>query len=252
MISYYYVNPTGNITLLIDSPVPTEKRAETAKALMLAESDAEQVGFIDGRNLNMAGGEFCGNATLSAAAVYCLKNGIEKAEIDMTVSGAKSPVRVRIEKTGDGIYSGEVEMPAPESIDEIELTLDGKKINVPLVNFGSISHIILTEKADIEECERVIGGLCKKLDAGGLGIMLVDGDKLTPLVYVPEPETLVRESSCASGTTAAGIYFASLSGGAYEKEFTEPGGTLGISLIPGKPPLLRGSVEIKGLFDSKN
>ena len=247
MISYYYVDPTGNITLLVDSPVPPDKRAKTAEKLMLAEPGAEQVGFIDGKNLNMAGGEFCGNATLSAAAVYCLKNGLEKAETDMTVSGAKNPVKVRIEKTGESTYSGEVEMPGAQSIGETELKLGGKRITAPLIDFGSISHIILTEKADRAECEREIVRACRELGAGALGLMLVDGEKLTPLVYVPEPETLVWESSCASGTTAAGIYFASLNGGSFSGSFTEPGGTLGITVSPNVPPVLSGRAEIKSI-----
>ncbi|MBR5113651.1 MAG: hypothetical protein IK097_09555, partial [Clostridia bacterium] len=171
MISYYYVDPTGNITLLVDSPVPPDERVKTAEKLMRAEPGAEQVGFIDGKRLNMAGGEFCGNATLSAAAVYCLKNGLEKAETEMTVSGAKNPVKVRIEKTGESTYSGEVEMPEAQSIGETELTLGGKKINAPLVDFGSISHIILTDKADRAECEREIVRACRELGAGALGIM---------------------------------------------------------------------------------
>ncbi|MBR3620798.1 MAG: hypothetical protein IKN56_04760 [Clostridia bacterium] len=246
MISYYYVNPTGNITLLVDSPVPPAERVKIAEKLMRAEPEAEQVGFIDGRNLNMAGGEFCGNATLSAAAVYCLKNNLDSAKVDMTVSGADCPVKVTIQKTDENKYSGEVEMPLPESISETRLNLGGKSVAAPVVNFASISHIILTQKAERAECEREIVRLCRELHAGGLGIMLVEGDKLTPLVYVPEPETLVWESSCASGTTAAGIYFASLDGEAFSGEFTEPGGKLGITVAPGSRPLLKGRAETEG------
>ena len=247
MISYYYINPTGNITLLVDSPVPPGERVKTAEKLMLAEPGAEQVGFIDGKRLNMAGGEFCGNATLSAAAVYCLKNKLDTAQVDMNVSGANGPVRVTIRKTDENVYSGEVEMPEAQSIAEIELALGGRTITAPIVNFGSISHIILTQKAEKTECEREIVRLCRKFCPGGLGFMLVEGEKLTPLVYVPEPETLVWESSCASGTTATGIYFASLNGGSFSGSFTEPGGTLGITVSPDVPPVLSGRAEIKSI-----
>lgn len=244
MISYYYVNPTGNITLLVDSPTPPEKRAEIAEKLMIEEPAAEQVGFIESNNLNMAGGEFCGNATLSAAAVYCLKNNLTAAQIDMNVSGVNSPVKVRIQKTADNTYSGEVEMPSPESVSEVEICLGDKKMLIPVVDFGSIAHIILTEKADRRECEKDIARICRELGAGGLGIMFIEGEKLTPMVYVPHPETLVWESSCASGTTAAGIYYASKNGGFFSGEFNEPGGKLGITVAPGSPPLLRGNAHI--------
>ena len=66
-------DPAGNITLFVLDPVPAGDRAGLAARLM-AGSDAEQVGFVcppvmgggcAGR-MEMAGGEFCGNATRAA------------------------------------------------------------------------------------------------------------------------------------------------------------------------------------------
>lgn len=245
---YYLVDPTGNITLLADTPVPAEKRAQTARALMAAEKTAEQTGFIEGKTLNMAGGEFCGNATLSAAAVYCLKNSLSRAELDLTVCGASRPVHVSIEKTGEKEYSGTVDMPEPLEIKNIELIIGGSAVTAPAVDFGGITHIILTEKAGKTDCEESIKRTCASYGAKSLGFIFTDGEKLTPLVYVTEPETLVWESSCASGTAAAGIYFAQKNGGFFSGKFTEPGGELEIRVRPGengKPmPSLTGKVKI--------
>ncbi len=230
MISYYYVNPTGNITLLVDSPVPPAERVKIAETLMRAEPEAEQVGFIDGRNLNMAGGEFCGNATLSAAAVYCLENGLEEASPDLAVSGAEKPVRTAIKKTGENTYRGSVRMPAPVEIGEIKMNPGGRELTAPIIDFGGIAHIILTESADRDIIEKTIKETAREIGADCLGIMLASEGRLTPLVYVRKPETLVWESSCASGTSAAGVYFAMKNGGRFEGEFIEPGGTLGVSV----------------------
>ena len=233
IIDYYRIDPSGNITLLVKTPVPAEKRAETASLLMLAEPGAEQVGFIDDKTLNMAGGEFCGNATLSAAAVYCLERGLEEASIELIVSGAAKPVRTEIKKTGENIYRGCVGMPAPVDTGEIRIETGDGEITAPLIDFGGIKHIILTGKAEKEQCEKAIKEISRDTGADCLGIMLTQEDRLTPLVYVRNPETLVWESSCASGTAAAGVYYALKNGGEFSGEFREPGGTLGVNVRTG-------------------
>ena len=61
-INYAVLNPAGNITILVTTPVKETDRRFVASKIMKVEPSAEQVGFIEGNNLNMAGGEFCGNA----------------------------------------------------------------------------------------------------------------------------------------------------------------------------------------------
>ena len=247
---YYIIDPAGNITLLVDTPVPGEKRAQTASALMLAEPSAEQTGFIEGKTLNMAGGEFCGNATISAAAVYCHKNDIGQAELDFAVSGARHPVHISIKKDSEKEYTGTVYMPEPLEIKNIELIIGGSTVSAPAVDFGGITHIILNEKAEKADCEESIKRTCASYGAKSLGFIFIEGDKLTPLVYVTDPETLVWESSCASGTAAAGIYFAHKNGGFFSGEFTEPGGKLKIDVRPAGDgtliPALTGKARIIG------
>ena len=255
IIDYYRIDPTGNITLLVKTPVPEQKRAETAALLMRAEPGAEQVGFISDKTLNMAGGEFCGNATLSAAAVYCLEHGLEEASPDLAVSGAQKPVHTVIKKTGENTYRGSVRMPAPVDIGEIKLNPGGRELTAPLIDFGGIAHIILTESADRDIIEKTIKETARGIGADCLGIMLASEGRLTPLVYVRNPETLVWESSCASGTSAAGIYFAMKNGGVFEGEFIEPGGTLGVSVKTesgGEPVILLSGTVITDKIRSLN
>ena len=73
-IDYYLIDPTGNITILVESEVDPKDYATFAKRLMDAEKKCEQVGFVKKSDiaeikLDMAAGEFCGNATLSSAAL---------------------------------------------------------------------------------------------------------------------------------------------------------------------------------------
>ena len=247
-INYYKLDPTGNITLLVGSPVEKAVRPFVALRLMELEPDAEQVGFVEGKSLNMAGGEFCGNASLSAAALYFRNNGIKNGKIEMTVSGAEKPVSIEIKENPDGSYSGGVTMPVPLSVGEKEFTYGDKKVKKTVVEFPGISHIITQEEPDKAEAERLIKLWCNELNADSLGIMFVNAEKksLIPLVYVPAAGTVFWESSCASGTTAAGVYFAYEKGEKISLEFSQPGGILGVEAQPGKAPVLKGSVRIVG------
>ena len=93
-VSYTLLDPTGNLTLLVTSPVPEPAQPETARRLMELEPATEQVGFVsfrpEGVRLRMAGGEFCGNASLSAAALYLTRQDLESGTVSVTVSGRSS------------------------------------------------------------------------------------------------------------------------------------------------------------------
>lgn len=245
-VTYYYIDPTKNITLLVESPVPEQFRAKVAKELMKAEPKSEQVGFVNGKNLNMAGGEFCGNATLSAAALYCKKNALSDFCGKISVSGADKPVSVKISEN-DGFYSGIVEMPEGADISQKSVCFGGKSYEVPVVKMPGITHIILTFEVRAKELEEKLPKLCKELGCNALGAMIVDENKntLTPLVYVKASGTLFWESSCASGTTAVGIYLAQKYKRKIKESFLQPGGALGVEVIPGKAPLLFAGARIK-------
>ena len=71
-VRYRMFDPTGNLTLLVETPVEAARQAETAARLLEAEPATEQVGFLCAAPdadiaLRMAGGEFCGNAAMCAA-----------------------------------------------------------------------------------------------------------------------------------------------------------------------------------------
>lgn len=246
IVKYSILNPTGNVTALVTSEVEVEKQPYVASLIMKKEPAVEQVGFIDVKKctMRMAGGEFCGNASM-CAAVMCLENKLLKGEcsdIFLNVSGAPEKVCVHVEKRDDNSFYCVVSMPKAKNVKEQKLLCSGDEYILPVVEFDGISHIIneFYEKKDLFSKE--IKKWCAYLGCDSLGIMNVETEKrkITPLVYVPVSETLVWENSCASGTAAAGVYFASKNNCTFEAEFTEPGGVLRVKAEKS------GSVSIKG------
>ena len=256
MPEYYLLDPTGNITILADMPDNPEDRLrlpDIARGLMELEPDAEQTGFIGGGDdlceisLSMAGGEFCGNATMSAAAVYCMDmpEGEERT-LSVRVSGSKRPVGVKIKKKDASSFEGTVRMPDAVSVTEERLEYEDRIYSYPVVGFEGISHIICTEPVEREFAEKAIRKWCSDLGADALGIMQIDesAGSLLPLVFVRAADTLFWESSCASGTTAAGVFFARKYGRTVDMSFAEPAGNLAVRADTDGSAFLTGSVRI--------
>lgn len=240
-LNYYLLDPTKNMTILVETPVPAESQPFVASVLLRAEPTAEQVGFVspgtEGCNtaLRMAGGEFCGNATMSAAALYCMKNSLTEASVRVNASGTDAPVTVEVRAVGDR-YACTVDMPRPRRLTEA--------FDCPLAEFDGISHLIVTEPIERTAAEAAVKARCTALGAAGLGLMLLDeaAETLTPLVYVTSPETLYWEHSCASGSAAVGAYLAAQRGMPVDLALREPGGVLRVKAAPDGPIFLSGTV----------
>lgn len=108
-LRFIKTSPTENMTLLIETPVPREKQLAVAEQLIAYGSVyAEQAGYIEEathlsaeKRLQMMAGEFCGNASLSLAAVLAERKGLaigEETEVVLEVSGADCPVSCRMKK----------------------------------------------------------------------------------------------------------------------------------------------------------
>lgn len=244
-IDYYLIDPTGNMTVIVTSPVDPSLRRSTALELMKTEPAAEQVGFLDtdACSLNMAGGEFCGNASMSAAAVLAFEENY-CGKVMLSVSGAGKPVAVEVLPC-DGNFKGKVLMPLPREIRTVAFPEGDSFTELPTVFFEGISHIIAGPDMTPDRAEKNIARWCKMLGADGLGIMSVSDDmsSMTPLVYVPAAGTMFFESSCASGTAAVGAYYASLSNKPVKLDILQPGGKLTIEAEKSRL-LLTGTVKI--------
>ena len=229
-VRYTILDPTGNITALAE----TERDAALAARLMAAEPTVEQVGFVrfpkpGEAELEMAGGEFCGNATLSTGVLGCLRWGIP--EITVRASGAARPLAVAATRLNEAEFDVSGELPLPERIAMERLPSPDGEITLPVVRFPGIAHAIVTEKLPRSEAERLVKHWCKTLRVDGMGVLQWDETtgRMTPLVYVPSAGTLFWESSCASGTAAIGAWTAQRDGRAVTLAIRQPGGTLEIT-----------------------
>ena len=259
-ISYTKIDPSGNITLIVDSFVPREDQSRIATLLMERDPEAEQVGFLEvpedpccAVRLQMMGGEFCGNATLSAASVVMQQIGLDAGDMLIEVSGSPGPVKVTGVMSAPDRFDGEVGMPLPESIYECSF-LDGFDCHtLPLVRFPGICHAIVSAGTlTREKAEAVIGTWCRQIGSEALGLMFFDKDKstLTPLVYVESTGTAVWEGSCASGTAAVASYLAELDGEHASVCLFEPRGRLSAEAVCSGSQVtslkLSGSAVIRG------
>ena len=244
-LRYCIFDPTGNITALVESEVPEAGQPAVAAALMRRRPEVEQVGFVRlaadggaGPALRMAGGEFCGNASMSAAALSLLRSGRKTpAALTLRVSGASRPVETRLDRTAEDCFSAAVRMPRVREIGELELSFGELRGKLPLVRMEGIEHLIVSPDsaffallADRGAAEQAAREWAGALSAKALGLMFLEPappqPRLTPLVYVPVGGTLFWERSCASGSAAAGAYLASRTGARVKLALREPGGSL--------------------------
>ncbi len=198
-------DPAGNITLFVLDPVPPGERGTLAARLMaLPGSDIQQVGFrcppgpgLDGR-MEMAGGEFCGNATRAYGFLIARERGTS-APVRLQVSGMDHPVTVNTDLAAG---TARCEMPLPLWIRPAAV---GGTCAL-LVHLGGIAHLVTEEVTPsldfFRQAEPLLAEI-PRLDA--YGVIFLNADRMTPLVKVPAAGSLVWEGSCGSGTLAAAI-----------------------------------------------
>ena len=215
---------------------------------MRRHPEVEQVGFVRFADspddpiraeLRMAGGEFCGNASICAAALYLLVTDPDGSSLNvrLQVSGASRPVDVALRRDGKDGFSACIDHPCALDITETDLSFGTFSNILPVVRFEGISHVIIgldspffRLQEDLSAAERALRSWCGLLSADSLGLIFLEPDgtdlRLTPFVYVPGSDTFFRENSCGSGSAAAAMYLAAKGGRPVSLTFHEPGGTL--------------------------
>lgn len=245
-LTYAFMDPTGNMTALVETPVPVEQQKEAADCIMAAEPLCEQVGFlVDAPSgcdtaIRMAGGEFCGNAAMCAASLYALRCGIEEERaLHVSVSGRE--VEIVVIPSGKG-YACCVEMPSPKEI----VTVEKAGLTLPVVLGDGIYHAVLLGSVDDSTAETIVRELCTELQAEAMGLMQVDleAGTMKPLVYVPDAKTLFWENSCGSGTAAVGAYLWKTTGRAAPLSLRQKGGTLCVAANEAGKITLQGTARL--------
>ena len=222
-------DPAGNRTAIVRG-VPKAQRQKAAQAVMADPSlRAEQVGFEtrplyggSAGRLEMAGGEFCGNAARSYGYLLCKEKGIDHCKIEMSGTRERLEVICDLERE-----TSAAQMPMPEKLELAGEEADGL---YPMVVFRGITHMICPDKEfDEAFARRMIDSFGKSYPA--FGVQFVSGDILIPVVYVAESDTVCCESSCGSGSLAAAWYMTrDKKDGFHSYNFEEPGGTIIVNI----------------------
>ncbi|WP_296902583.1 hypothetical protein [uncultured Megasphaera sp.] len=240
-IDYLVADPSGNTTILVLTPVAKEQHSSlAAKLLALPELDAEQVGYLtveEGKTLrvDMMGGEFCGNASRSAAAYALSCSGEDVGAYDVSCSGCEAVLQAKAASRGDGVYDAFIEMPYPDDVSGILLDVDDFPSRFFRVDLPGITHFVhfVPSLAGIDKekywniLKDYVGD--EVLPAYGLVLCCTQEQAMIPAVYVRGTDTLYWEKSCGSGSAAVAAALACTTRKNVATHLKQPGGTIAIA-----------------------
>lgn len=246
-VNFVKLSPTQNMTLLITSPVDRKDHAECASQLMRYESvHAEQTGFVEkprnekaAARLQMAGGEFCGNAAMALAALIArdkklMRNGTHSLLLE--VSGHSALVECLITPK-DGYFIGKVRIPSPQFAESKEITVGDGVLSAQMVHFSGITHMIITESLPEARKRALINGVTQqykdytKEDALGILFLNKAAMEMEPFVYVPSAQSRVWERGCGTGSAAVGYALTLQEGRSLSLDLQQPGGIISVSSV---------------------
>ena len=253
---YQIFIPGGNKTALVlgvdglDSDGVLRKAIQNkifAKHKTDADGEVEQVGFVSvdksAPQLIMAGGEFCGNATRSAAAYYFQqpRNG----DTEIKVSGTSKPVKAGLSSKGTRLEAW-AEMPIIEDYSSAFLPLKG---GLYWVSIEGISHLIVPQVQSVSYLNRILS--CENEDAQkniafdvlkktseenslspgkAYGVIFLENIagllRMHPFVHVVESDTTYYETACGSGAMCVGLLNSFLSRESANLPVLQPSGKI--------------------------
>lgn len=242
-IDFIKMSPAENTTVLVTSVCPKRHYIKVAKRAMGYKFlYAEQVGFIRPSKyknailcLEMAGGEFCGNATLSAAAYAKYKGLIEKEDFYIEVSGVENPVWCKVMRKEKFNYYAKCQMPFALNTEEYKINLRNQIIQGGIIKFDGISHFVFPVSGDFTDFTEVLKTLKRDVDDIALGIIpykTLENQKyeIKPYVYVKKTNSSVYERGCGSGSLALGIFLNQKDKKQRCIEVIQPGGTIEVEI----------------------
>ncbi|MFE6077817.1 diaminopimelate epimerase [Paenibacillus sp. NPDC057886] len=241
-IDFIKFNPTQNMTVLVRTDHPAETYPHIAAQIMSYDNVyAEQVGFIGGAvkqeaaaHLEMAGGEFCGNACMALAAYIASENELESTdftEIVLEVSGTDQLIRCQV-KQQQNEYFCQVTMPLPEQIERRTVKYEGIDMDIVIVRYREFIHIVIEVEAFDEAIRKRAQALARLLGLTlgdkliGILLYISHSDELAPLIYVPQLDSLIWERGCGSGTASVGAYLAWSRQREIVRHIKQPGGAI--------------------------
>ena len=215
-IEYKILNPSGNITALVTKDYPREKYQEISSKIMQSNSQIEQVGFLKKYSdsiyrLEMAGLEFCGNASRAFACFLVKEKYVSKNNFPISVTGYDDLIGCHVEKIENNYFST-IDLKLNKSINNFVKKMKLNNQDVYIINLPGISHLLLDQTKFLfnkDNCLNEAKNIIKELNLFNLpavGVVWHDKNKINPVVYVRDIDSLFYENSCGSGSIAYGIY----------------------------------------------
>ncbi|GAK30279.1 hypothetical protein WOSG25_020760 [Weissella oryzae SG25] len=201
-LTYAIYHPAGNATALVDDLILDASQRQQINDLILAKHpEVEQVGFLASKTapqLLMAGGEFCGNATRSAAFAY--------------LDGRPGKMALKVY---DGLQTVQAGVNEAGAWSEIPL-LTGNEPVMPLANgyylvrLAGITHLVVpvtTKPTGLKEQALALIKEYQVDDPDCVGVIFVDYqlNAIYPVVLVKAIQTIFAETACGSGTVAVAL-----------------------------------------------
>lgn len=212
-ISYSIYYPGGNTTALVEElRFDQQTRRKINDQLMLKEPTVEQVGFYSCEGLlqlQMAGGEFCGNAARSVAMTQYVGHSFTKM---LRVSGVSQPIKVGVDQAG--LAWSEI----PVKTDSLPVqTMSNTSY---LINLEGITHIVVQVPSlasilskGTPEIKRDAYRMLKRFklteSEPAAGVIYAENSQqmvtIVPVVWVRAIQTLFVETACGSGSMAVAL-----------------------------------------------
>ncbi len=243
-LRFVKASPCRNTTVFVEDDVPLAMRAEIARLVMSEEVlAAEQVGFLvsplsrdSALRVEMAGGEFCGNASLALGAL-AVSRGIRAAGTPFSVecSGSPGPLRVSAEPGSKGRWHGRIEVPLSAKVSVVDFSASGVTYRGAAVELPGICHFCLeTDRLSKETYDGLLARLTERFSSDAYGIIPYRAESegtysIRPYVAVPAANSFVFEQACGSGSIALGHWMAQ-SEGLSRLEVLQPGGTIRVEI----------------------
>ncbi len=240
-IHYIKADASGNTIAMVKDNIDRKDYAKIGAALIADEhAEIERAGFIEKpqnktsrARLQMMCGEFSGNALRCFAAYLLLSDkyapttGMIKVPVE--ISGNEGTENVIIIPGDKKSCVAVAEMPLPKNIYHADNKYLGK---VSVVEYEGIAHLVMWDAITPEP--RLIIPAKEILESYGItspciGLMFFDRTKksLSPLVFIEQTKTALRESSCGSGTAAVVCALSSMLGSVIpDLPISQPGGVL--------------------------
>lgn len=209
-IEYSIYKPAGNDTAFVyGTDYTSDEKKLINDAIMAKNPNVEQVGFlnINGKTeLQMAGGEFCGNATRSAAQEY-LKG--QAGSIKMIVN-CNDIINAGVDVNGKAWC--EIPLPTETNI------ITQKEPGIFIIKLNGMTTIVIQEdvsekylenRKDLKKIGMSFIQKYKLEESKAVGVIFCEREnkllKINPVVWVKSINTTFYETACGSGTTAVAI-----------------------------------------------